>query len=130
MQTKHTVLFVVLGIVFWFAGAMFVRLTEPLNLVSNAPLLAVMYMVAIVILGVGLVIARFLSGLPLNALYNPTLLMTTTAMVFDGLAHGFFPSIYGTDPAHIVRGAGMIFWGGAIGIILTWWWSRSKPSAA
>ena len=44
---------------------------------------------------------------------------TTTALFLDGLAHGFFPSIYSNDPTVAVRGAGAIFWGAACFIALS-----------
>jgi hypothetical protein len=44
--------------------------------------------------------------------------MTATATLLDGLALIYFPALYGTNEAVILRGAALILWGAGVGLVL------------
>ncbi|MFM9852688.1 MAG: hypothetical protein ACKVOJ_07795, partial [Sphingomonadaceae bacterium] len=46
------------------------------------------------------------------------LIVTATALFCDGIAHAWFPQLYGSDPALIILGASAIFWGAGVGLVL------------
>jgi hypothetical protein len=82
---------VVYGFVLWFAAALLVRTIGPMGLLEGSW---------------GILI--FLLVIP----------VTATALLLDGVAHAWFPRIYGTDLELIVQGAAAIFWGAGVGLFL------------
>ncbi len=50
--------------------------------------------------------------------------MTMVAICLDGLAFGFFPGLYGAAEAHRLGAAGLVLWGGGVGMVLAYLWSR------
>lgn len=54
---------------------------------------------------------------PAERMTEIIVISTAFAILLDGLAFGFFPAIYGADPAHQIAGAGLILWGGGLGFL-------------
>lgn len=65
-----------------------------------------------------IMIARALAKLSDDQTMAGIAVVTATALLLDGVAHAWFPQIYGTDPALIVKGAAAIFCGAAVGLAL------------
>jgi hypothetical protein len=129
--TRQVGLFVVLGIVFWFSGAMLVRIGGPKVFTEGNPLLVVLYILTLPISLGFIAIARALSGVPLRDMLVPSAIMTAVALLLDGVAVGFFSQLYGSTPDWVMHGAGLILWGGGVGLVCAAWFSRAtlmKPS--
>lgn len=100
---------VTLGVVFWFAAAMLIRFLGPTFFGSGNMMLMLLAFVATVPiawvffwLGITLVGAK-------GAAVMPTMVvMSFTAMLLDGIALTFFPTLYG--PTFAIGGA-WILWG-------------------
>ncbi len=108
-----------LGAVFWFGFAMFVRVLEPFGLLQGGAR-AVMFVIAVPIVLVMIPGARAVLRYPAERMTEIIGIITAFAILLDGLAFGFFPAIYGSDPAHQIAGAGLILWGGGLGILVAY----------
>ncbi|MDZ4764127.1 MAG: hypothetical protein SGI73_06195 [Chloroflexota bacterium] len=123
---RQFALFVVLGAIFWFSAAMLVRIGGTAIFTPSNPLLIVMYVAAFPV-GIGfIVIARAVSGLPMGAMFVPTVVMTFIALMLDGIAVGFVPQLYGDTPDWVMRGAALILWGAGAGLLCAIWVCRSS----
>jgi cation transport ATPase len=99
---------IILGIIFWFAAAMIIRFLGPIFFGSGTVLQVVAFVITIPIawvffwLGVTLARAK-------GTVVMPTMVvMSFTAMLLDGVALTFFPTLYG--PTYAIGGA-WILWG-------------------
>jgi hypothetical protein len=105
------------GALLWLLAAMLVRAIGPLGwLIGGARLITY----ALVIPGTlpAIWIARRIARLDRNQALVSVTLLTATALLLDGVAHAWFRSLYGSDPALIVAGAGAIFWGAGVALTL------------
>jgi hypothetical protein len=109
----------VLGVLFWFGFAMFVRFMEPFGLLQGGARVAI-FVVAIPIVLTLIPGVRMAMRFPAERMTEIIGIITAFAILLDGLAFGFFPAIYGTDPAHQIAGAGLILWGGGLGILVAY----------
>ena len=105
------------GTVLWFAAAMLVRNIGPMGAFDGAWGILTY---ALVIPGTvpAILAARPLAKLSGVQTVAGIAVVTATALLLDGVAHAWFPQIYGTDPALIVKGAAAIFWGAGVGLVL------------
>lgn len=118
--------FIVLGVVFWFSGMMIVRIANSAVFTAGNPLLPVMFVLAFPLLAVTLIIAHLISRVPLREMFEPTVIMTFTALFLDGSVITFIPHLYADDPIVVMRGAAWIMWGGAVGLLLGWLLSKGE----
>jgi hypothetical protein len=107
----------VYGAVLWFLAAMLVRTIGPMGALDGVFGIIVY---ALVIPGTvpAIIAARPLVKLRRDQTVTGISIVTATALLLDGVAHAWFPVIYGTDPALIVKGAAAIFWGAGVGLVL------------
>ena len=117
LTARQITILVAYGAVLWFAAAMLVRTIGPIGLLDGG-WRALTY--ALVIPGT---VPAILAARPLAKLrHDQTLagiaVVTTTALLLDGVGHAWFPALYGTDPALIIKGAAAIFWGAGVGLVL------------
>ena len=105
------------GTILWLAAAMLVRTLGPMGALQGG-WGALTY--ALVIPGTVpvIILARLLAHLRSDQTVTAIAVVTATALLLDGIAHSWFSSIYGTDPALIVKGAAAIFWGAGVGLVL------------
>ncbi|MDX2163419.1 MAG: hypothetical protein SF162_19025 [bacterium] len=127
LKTPHIALFVVLGIVFWFAGAMIIRLVGEAAFQPGNPLLIVLYVGSFPLLYVTLVISSVISRLPQHAMLQPTVIMTFTAIFIDGVVIAWMPQFYGETVEHVMRGAAWLLFAGAAGLFCAWLMARRAP---
>jgi Family of unknown function (DUF5367) len=126
LKTPKLVLFVVLGIVFWFAAAMLVRFAGASVFTGDNPLLIILYVASFPILFATIALARALSGFAMQDMFEPTVIMTLTALFLDGIAIAWFSQLYGETPTHVMRGAALIMWGAGAGLLCAWLLSKPK----
>ena len=114
------------GVVLWLAAAMLVRTIGPMGAFDGA---WGMLTYALVIPGTvpAILAARPLAKLRGDQTITGIAVVTATALLIDGIAHAWFPAIYGTDPALIVKGAGAIFWGAGVGLVLAFIMNKGEP---
>jgi hypothetical protein len=121
---SSNLLYVVLGVVFWFSAAMLVRFLGEAVFTPNKPLLIVMFLAAIPIGRLFIFIAQQIGKLPDNAVFVPTVMMTQVALLLDGIAITWFPQLYGEAHTTVMLGAALIMWGAGIGMVIAWLMSK------
>lgn len=120
MKNDKLILFIVLGIIFWFNGALFVRLLGESVLSENNPNLIWGFLLAIPVTVITLVIAKYLSGLRFDELLRPVVIMTFTATFCDGIALTWFRNLYSTSFEVALHGAALILWGAGLGLLFSY----------
>jgi hypothetical protein len=113
------------GIVLWFAAAMLVRTIGPMGVLDGGWSILTY---ALVIPGTvpTILAARPLAKLGGDQTLIGIVIVTATALLLDGIAHAWFPAIYGKDPALIVKGAAAIFWGAGVGLVLALFMNKGE----
>ncbi len=106
------------GAVLWFLAAVLVRTIMPMG-AMNGPAVFATY--ALVVPGTvpAIWLARRIARLTPGQLPGAILIVTATALLLDGLAFALSPSLYGTDPTLVIKGAAVIFWGAGVGLALS-----------
>jgi hypothetical protein len=117
LTSKQITVLAAYGAVLWFLAAMLVRVLAPMGALSGI-WQVVTY--ALVVPGTvpAIWIARGISGLARGQTAIGILVVTGAALLMDGVAFGWFPQIYGADPAHWLAGAAAVFWGAGVGLVL------------
>jgi Family of unknown function (DUF5367) len=120
MKSSKFLLFVFLGIVFWFNGAMIVRFLGEKVLTENNPNLIFGFLLAIPVTIVTLIITKYLSGIKFNELLKPVVIMTFTATLCDGIALTWFRPLYSNSFEVALHGAALILWGAGLGLLFAY----------
>jgi hypothetical protein len=117
LSTKQMIILAIYGAVLWFLAAMLVRNIGPMGALDGS---ARIITYALVIPGTvpAIWIGRVLAKLNRDQTAISLIVITATALLLDGIAHAWFPSLYGSDPVQIVKGAAVIFWGAGLGLVL------------
>lgn len=117
LTTAQIAILAIYGVVLWFLAAMLVRIIGPMGALDGG-WGALTY--ALVIPGTvpAILAARPLAKLRRDQTLTGIAVVTTTALLLDGVGHAWFPALYGSDPALIVKGAAAIFWGAGVGLVL------------
>lgn len=117
LTNTQIVILTIYGAVLWFLAAMLVRTIGPMGALDG---ISGIIVYALVIPGTipAILAARPLAKLRRDQTAIGICVVTATALLLDGVAHAWFPSLYGTDPALIVKGAAAIFWGAGVGLVL------------
>jgi hypothetical protein len=106
-----------LGAVFWFSFAILVRVMEPFGLLEGGAK-TVMFAVTVPVTMVLMLGIQRVMSYPGARMVEVIGIITGFAIMLDGLAFGFFPQLYGREAAHQIAGAGLILWGGGVGMMV------------
>lgn len=117
LTTAQVIILAFYGAVLWFVAAVLVRTIGPMGALDG---FGRVMTYALVIPGTVLAIriGRVLAKLERDQTAISLVVITATALLLDGIAHAWFPSLYGSDPALLVKGAAAIFWGAGVGLVL------------
>ncbi len=117
LTTKQMIILALYGAVLWFLAAILVRTIGPMGALDG---FGRVITYALVIPGTvpAIWIGRALAKLSRDQTAISLIVITATALLLDGIAHAWFPSLYGSDPKLIVKGAAVIFWGAGVGLVL------------
>jgi hypothetical protein len=117
LTAKQIIILALYGAVLWFLAAILVRTIGPMGALDG---FGRVITYALVIPGTvpAIWIGRVLAKLERDQTAISLIVITATALLLDGIAHAWFPSLYGSDPALIVKGAAVIFWGAGVGLVL------------
>jgi hypothetical protein len=117
LSPSQIIILAVYGAALWFAAAMLVRLIGPMGGLEGGWRI-ITY--ALIIPGTipALLMMRPLAKLSGDQMAMGSLIVTAAALLLDGIAHAWFPSLYGSEPALIVAGAASIFWGAGVALVL------------
>jgi len=111
------------GVGAWLVVALSLRAIEPLGLLAGGPK-AVAYVLTVPALAVTLWVAHRLIRFSRPEAFGAASVMTMVAICLDGLALWLVPGLYGTGEAHRFGAAALILWGGGVGMVLAYLWSR------
>lgn len=120
---KSPALFVAYGVALWFAFLVFIRLVGESVFSHGNPALLVMFALTVPI-SYGLVwgVAK-LTSTPLNRMLAPTVIMSFTALLIDGLVIGF-TYWYGDSLAQVAAAGASLLWGVGAAQVIAWALSR------
>ncbi|MFN3231126.1 MAG: hypothetical protein ACE363_03075 [Alphaproteobacteria bacterium] len=110
MTSGKTVVFLGLGLVFWFAAAILIRQVGSLLFVDGWPLIGA-FILTTLLSPVFIATAAWVTKTPLHQMLYPSALMLTAACLFDGAALTYVPALYGGEGPYLARGAAQILWG-------------------
>ena len=114
--TALTIL-VAMGAVYWFIAALVVRWTAA-NWVGNNAMTMVVFGLIVLATVPALLLGMRLASLERARAQISATVMTGTALLLDGLALIWIPTLYGTDPQVVVGGAASIMWGAGVALVL------------
>jgi hypothetical protein len=117
LTTPQIVTLALFGALLWFVAAMLVRFLAPMGALEGVSR-ALTY--ALVIPGTVpfVLMTRAVAKLARDQTAVGIMVVTAAALLLDGIAHAWFPAIYGSDPTLWVGGAAVIFWGAGVGLVL------------
>ena len=120
MKNSKFILFVILGIIFWFNAAIIVRLVgrsvfsdENINLIFA-------FIIAIPLTILSILITKSISGFRYSQLLKPVAIMTFTATFLDGIALAWFRELYSNSFEVALFGAAWILWGAGLGLLFSY----------
>lgn len=118
MEASKQLLLVVLGVVFWFAAAMFIRATGPAIFSENNPNLIIMFVLTFPISYAFILVSQKVGKLQKPEISEAVVIMTITATFLDGVALTWFRQLYAHTFDVALYGAAWILWGVGAGLFL------------
>jgi hypothetical protein len=126
MNTSRQLLFVSLGILFWFVAAMMVRFLGNTVFTENNPYLILMFVLTIPITFGFLFITQKAANLAKTELLRPIVIITFTAAFLDGIAMTWFRKLYSESFEVSFYGSALILWGVGMGLFLAHFLTNKK----
>ena len=120
MKNSKFILFVILGIIFWFNAAMIVRLVGRSVFSDHNVNLIFAFIIAIPLTIVSILITKSISGFRYSQLLKPVAIMTFTATFLDGIALAWFRELYSNSFEVALFGAAWILWGAGLGLLFSY----------
>lgn len=117
LTNGQTLTLVIIGAVLWFAAAILLRTIVP-NGAFEGNRHILLYALTIPATVPFVWMVQKLAGLASNRIAIGYSLATATALLLDGIAVAWFPSLYGTELSQVTNSAAAILWGAGVGIIL------------
>jgi hypothetical protein len=117
LTAKQFIILALYGAALWFVAAMLVRTIGPMGALDGFGRV-ITYTLVVPGTVPAIWIGRALAKLERDQTAIALIVITATALLLDGIAHAWFPSLYGSDPALIVKGAAAVFWGAGVGLVL------------
>ncbi|WP_016949119.1 DUF5367 family protein [Anabaena sp. PCC 7108] len=122
---SNLILFVSLGIIFWFIALLFIRFAGDHLFVNGNPWLILFFILSIPIAWVLVKIGAIIGKVEGEKLLIATVLMSLTALLLDGVALTWFQNWYGLEPAQLLLAAAWLLWGVGVGLMIGYWESHS-----
>lgn len=120
----NPLLFVLLGIAFWFEALLFIRTEGELLFVNGNPWLVLWFVASIPIAWILVKISAVVGKIDGEDLLNAVAIMALTALLLDGIALTWFQGWYGLGQAGLVLAAAWLLWGVGISLAIGYWASR------
>jgi hypothetical protein len=120
MKNSQTVLFVALGVVFWFNAAMLIRYFGASVFTEGNPKLMLFFALAVPITLVSMYVTALIAKLRAHELLKPVVIMTTTATFLDGIALTWFRTLYSPSFEVAMYGAALILWAVGLGLLFAY----------
>jgi hypothetical protein len=114
-----------LGIVLWFIAAILLRLVGPLGAFDGINR-ALLYLAIVPGTVPFVFLIRWAAGLKKTQTALGCALVTGAALISDGLAFAYWPTLYGSTQEHIMAASAAVLWGGGVAILLGFLFNRSS----
>ena len=115
----NKLIFVGIGALFWLIGVLFIRFAGPIFFIEGS------FPASWLPIKLGEVFGKVKS----HALITAVLIMNTTALLLDGVALTWFPSIYGVTGSALVLAAGWLLWTFGVGLLLALFIPTTKTAS-
>lgn len=119
-------IFIVLGIVFWYSGALSVNLLGKYIFTDNNPYIYIAYILAFPISYIFLLVSKKIGKIDNSEILKAVVVMTFSATFFDGIILTWFRKVYGNVFEYTHYGAAWILWAGGAGLLLGYIMSNRK----
>jgi hypothetical protein len=117
-------LFVLLGIIFWFSGVLFVRLGGAVLFVKGDLWLLVLFALALPISWVFVKVTEVIGRVSGLELLRAVVLESIAATIIDGTVLTWFQPIYSDDRSTLLAIAAWLLWGAGMGLAVAYWESQ------
>ncbi len=117
LQSRQIVILIILGAIFWFLAALLMRAIVPLPFYDGAGI-ALVYSLTIPGTLPFVFLVSCFAGLQSGQIALGYTIATTAALLLDGCAFAFMPSLYANNPGDAVQAAAAILWGAGVGQVL------------
>jgi len=119
---RYYLTFIGLGVFFWLAFLIVIRLIGSTVFTTGNPLLLVVFILSAPLVWVIIIAVARVTNTPINEMLVPIVIIDFTALLLDGLAVGF-TNFYGPTHDQIAAGAAYLLWGVALTLICALWFS-------
>lgn len=109
---------VLLGVIFWFIGVLFVRLGGETLFINGSPWLLFLFALIIPISWIFVKVSAVIGKVSGAALLNTLVIETVVATLIDGTVLTWFQSIYSNDQTKLLLIAAWLLWGGGMGLAI------------
>ncbi|QZY88268.1 hypothetical protein [Exiguobacterium acetylicum] len=106
----QVIILVVLGVAFWFVGALSVRFGSGIGMFENAGNV-IAFLIGLPVSWISVIIIKKVARLSAEQIVPGVSLGLLVATFLDGIVLTWGTSLYGTDPLFVGRGAAWILWG-------------------
>ena len=127
LTTGQTLTLIIIGAVLWFAAAVLLRTIGP-NGAFEGNRHILLYALTIPATVPFVWMVQKLVGLADNRIAIGYSLATATALLLDGIAVAWFPSLYGSDFPQVANSAAAILWGAGVGMVLAFVMNREAAT--
>jgi hypothetical protein len=121
MSQSKFILYVFLGVVFWFNAAMIIRFMGDSFLTENNPKLILAFLLTFPVTGFTFYITKLVTKLAYSELLRPIVIMTFTATFLDGIALTWFRQLYSSSFEVALHGSALILWAVGLGLLFAYY---------
>lgn len=122
---RNAAFFIFLGVLVWLSFLVAMRLIGSTVFSTGDPLLAVFFVAALPLIAVVIAGIAVLIRVPIRHMLVPVVIMTFTALMFDGVAVGF-TDFYGSTDDQVRASAAYLLWGAGAGLLVVWVLGRAE----
>ena len=117
LTARQAALMMICGVVFWLAAALLLRWLAAAGALDG-PMRIFVYLITIPGTMPFVLALRRIGKLSAEHLVPAYALATAAALLCDGIAVAWFPTLYGTSSDHVRLAAAAILWGAGVGVLL------------
>ena len=129
LSRKQIMTVAIIGAILWFCAAMLMRDVVKMDFYDGMGV-AIVYALTIPGTIPFVILVRKLAGLREDQIAIGYTVATAVALMLDGSAFAFLPSLYADNPADGLQAAAAILWGAGVGLVLAIIMNRAEPASA
>lgn len=126
MKISKLISSIILGIIFWFSGAITVKILGDYVFTESTPLKILMMVLAFPMLYSAVFISRKVAKLNRSEILTATVVMNFAATLLDGTFLVFYRHIYHNVYEISHYGAAWILWGGGAGVLIAYLMTKNN----